>query len=101
MKKILSVIAALTISASFTIFAKDMKKAEYTLTPAMHCEKCEAKIKTRLKFEKGVSKIDANAKRGTLIVDFDADKTSADKIGKSLEKIGYKAKITKIESQQK
>ena len=40
-------------------FAKDIKTVVFTTTPQMHCENCENKIKSNLRFEKGIKSIKA------------------------------------------
>lgn len=97
MKKFLLTILSVFVFAAFAIAAKDIQKVEFTVTPAMHCEKCEAKIKNRLKFDRGVKKIDADSKRGTVIVEFDAEKINTEKICQSLKKAGYTATVKKNE----
>uniref|UniRef100_UPI004026F15A hypothetical protein n=1 Tax=Prevotella sp. TaxID=59823 RepID=UPI004026F15A len=36
------------------LFAKDIKTVVFTTTPQMHCAACENKIKSNLRFEKGL-----------------------------------------------
>ena len=93
MKKIILFTVA-TVMA-LTAYAKDIKTVTFTVDPPMHCEKCEARIKNQLKFEKGIKKIDASAEKQTVTVVYDADKTSTEKLSVSLKKIGYAAKIKK------
>ncbi|MBD5192655.1 MAG: heavy-metal-associated domain-containing protein [Barnesiella sp.] len=93
MKKIILFTVA-TVMA-LTAYAKDIKTVTFTVDPPMHCEKCEARIKNQLKFEKGIKKIDASAEKQTVTVVYDADKTSTAKLSVSLKKIGYAAKIKK------
>jgi len=93
MKKIISFLLLLFITTAIAASAKDIQKIEFSVVPAMHCEKCEAKIKNRLKFERGIKRIDANAKRGTVIVEFDSEKITREKISQSLSKAGYQAKF--------
>lgn len=94
MKKLILTILTIFAVTTFSLSAKDIKKIEFSVIPAMHCEKCETKIKNRLKFEKGIKRIDANSKRGTVIVEFDADKINTEKISQSLQKIGYTPRFT-------
>lgn len=93
MKKLLLFLVAAIMAV--TAFAKDLKTVTFTVDPPMHCEKCEARIKNQLKFEKGIKSIDASAEKQAVTIVYDADKTSTAKLAVSLKKIGYTAKIKK------
>lgn len=77
---------------SMTIMAKDIKTVIFTTNPQMHCENCENKIKSNLRFEKGVKAIETNIEKQTVTVKYDADKTTVDKLLKGFTKFGYTAK---------
>mgnify|MGYP003235412416 CR=1 FL=1 len=62
--------------------------------PELECGKCENKVKENLRFVKGVKDIQASAETQKITVVYDADKTTVEKIQKSLEKIGYKTRLT-------
>ena len=66
----------------------------------MHCESCENKIKGNLRFEKGVKNIETNIEKQQVVVTYDADKTSVEKLQRGFEKIGYDAKEVKAECKQ-
>ncbi len=72
--------------------AKDIKTVVVTTSPQMHCENCEKKIKNNLRFEKGIKKIETNVEKQTVTINYDADKTSEEKVLKGFEKFGYTAK---------
>ena len=72
-------------------FAKDIKTLVVTTTPPMHCESCENKIKGNLRFEKGVKKIETSIPDQTVTIEYDAEKTSAEKLIEAFEKFGYEA----------
>ncbi|MBQ4292924.1 MAG: heavy-metal-associated domain-containing protein, partial [Muribaculaceae bacterium] len=91
MKKIF-IISALALAATFAT-AKDIQTLVVTTNPQMHCENCEAKIKGNLRFEKGVKKIVTNLEDKTVKIEYDAEKTTPEKITESFSKIGYKAII--------
>lgn len=95
MKKSIISLLIIFIAACMNAAAKDIKSVELTVEPAMHCASCESKIKNRLKFEKGIKKIDASSKRGSVIVEYDAEKINTEKICNSLKKAGYQAKEKK------
>ena len=71
--------------------AKDIKTIVVTTTPQMHCESCENKIKGNMRFEKGVKKIETSILDQTVTIEYDADKTSVDKLIEAFKKFGYEA----------
>lgn len=87
----------LTFGLMFALFiqAKDIQTVVLTTMPMMHCESCENTIKSNLRFEKGVKKIETNLEEQTVTVTYDADKITPEEIVKGFEKFGYKARILK------
>lgn len=90
MKKFLFT-TALILSA-LTASAKDIKTVVLTTTPQMHCSGCENRIKENLKYVKGIKGIETSVKDQSVKVEYDADKTSVEKIKASLKKINFEAK---------
>lgn len=88
MKKILTL--ALLIMATAAM-AKNIKTAVLTTEPQMHCSGCENKVKNNLRFVKGIKQIETNLEKQRITVTYDADKTSVQKLIKSLKKAGYTA----------
>lgn len=78
---------------AITSFAKDIKTIIVTTNPQMHCEACENKIKSNMRFEKGIKAIDTNISRQEVTLTYDADKTTPEKLMKGFEKIGYTATV--------
>ena len=66
-----------------------------TTQPQMHCQGCENKIKSNLRFEKGIKSIETSVPNQTVTVQYNADKTTPEKLQKGFEKFGYKARILK------
>lgn len=86
---------------AITSFAKDIKTIIVTTNPQMHCEACENKIKSNMRFEKGIKAIETNISRQEVTLTYDADKTTPEKLMKGFEKIGYTATVkTGCEKQQ-
>lgn len=83
------------LAASFTVasFAKDIKELVVTTTPPMSCQNCENRIKGNIRFEKGVKKIETDLQDQRIIIEYDADKTTPEKIEKAFDKIGYKVEV--------
>lgn len=73
--------------------AKDIKTVVFTTNPIMHCANCENKIKTNLRFAKGVKDIQTNVAEQRVTVAYDATKTDAAKLQQAFTKFGYEAKV--------
>jgi copper chaperone CopZ len=86
-------LAAVALAANLS--AKDVKTLVVTTNPEMHCHNCENKIKSNIRFEKGVKKIDTSIEKQTVTIEYDADKTTPDKLIKAFDKFGYSAKEVK------
>lgn len=93
MKK--SILSLVMMMLAMVSFAKDIKTVVFTTTPQMHCEKCENKIKGNLRFEKGIKSIETSIPNQTVTVEYDADKTSVEKLKKGFGKFGYQARELK------
>ena len=87
--KTLFIALAVTLACS----AKDIKTVVLNTAPEMHCSSCENKIKSNIRFEKGVKDIVTNLADKTVTVTYDADKTDVDKIIEGFKKIDYVATI--------
>ena len=61
----------------------------------MHCESCATGITAMLKRTEGVVKVNVSYETREATVEYDAAKTSPEKIIESVEKMGYKAAIKK------
>ena len=93
MKKILLMFTMMMVA--MVSFAKDIKTIVFTTTPQMHCAACENKIKSNLRFEKGIKSIETSVSNQTVTEKYNADKTTPEKLQKGFEKFGYKARILK------
>lgn len=93
MKKLLYTAALAAMFAS-TAFA-ETKQAVYTVTPQMSCQNCENKIKSNLRFEKGIKNIETSLNDQTVTVTYDDTKTNSEKIIAGFKKVGYTAVATK------
>lgn len=93
MKK-LFIFSAMMLTTTAAL-AKDIKTVVLTTNPEMHCNNCEKKIKSNLRFEKGVKVIETDLRTKTVTIKYDADKTTVDNIIKGFKKIKYEAKEVK------
>ena len=71
MKK-LFIFSAMMLTATAAL-AKDIKTVVLTTNPEMHCNNCEKKIKSNLRFEKGVKVIETDLRTKTVTIKYDAD----------------------------
>lgn len=83
------------LMASVMTFAKDYKTVVFTTTPQMHCENCETKIKSNLRFAKGVKEIQTSVPDQKVTVTYDPAKTTPQKLVEAFDKFGYKARVLK------
>ncbi len=99
---LLAIIMLMAIPASITSTAKETNKETIVLTvnPPMSCQNCENKIKSNIRFEKGVGKIVTDLKAQTVTVTFDPRKTDKEKIIKAFKKIGYTASESCLKNQE-
>ena len=96
MKKIVLMFVMMMVAmVSFAKDVKTIKTVVFTTTPQMHCEACENKIKSDLRFEKGIKSIETSVPNQTVTVKYNADKTTPEKLLKGFEKFGFKARILK------
>ena len=91
MRRLSFTIFALSVSAA--LFAKDIKTVVLNTQPEMQCENCEKKIKSNIRFEKGVKSIKTNLNDKTVTIEYDADKTNVQNIIAGFKKIKYKATV--------
>jgi copper chaperone CopZ len=91
MRKILFVLAAIMITLSASAKSANDTTVVFKISPKMVCTNCENKIKNNIRYEKGVSAIEATAPGENVSVTYDKSKTSADKIITAFKKIGYEA----------
>lgn len=97
--KTLLMVIILTMIGCSTTFAqekkekKDSNKETVLFDVAMTCENCKKRIEKNIAYEKGVSDMEVNLTSMTVSVTFRNDKTSAEKLQKAFEKLGYTAKM--------
>ena len=75
------------------IAASNLRVVILTPTPQMHCESCETKIKSNMRFEKGVKKIETNIERQEVTITYDPKKNDVKGLQSAMKKIGYETKV--------
>lgn len=90
--KILSVLAVL-LMCTVSCMAKEIKTVVFKTSPEMHCANCEEKIKSNLRFEKGVKDIQTNLEDKIVTIRYDAGKTTVEQLIAGFKKIDYVATV--------
>ena len=83
----------LSLAIAAVCSAKDITTVVVNTAPEMHCSSCENKIKSNLKFEKGIKDIQTNLTDKTVTIQYDADKTNVEDIIAGFKKINYVATV--------
>ena len=63
-----------------------------TTQPQMHCQKCENKIKSNIRFVKGTKKISTSVDEQKVTIVYDSKKANYDDFVAAFKKIGYEIK---------
>lgn len=63
-----------------------------TTLPQMHCQNCEKKIKSNIRFVKGTRKIDTSVDEQKVTIVYDSKKADYDDFVAAFRKIGYEIK---------
>ena len=66
---------------------------EYTVNPPMSCQNCVDKIKTNMRFEKGIKKVNPQLELQVVEIEYDDTKTNPEAIRNAFAKIGYEAVV--------
>lgn len=70
---------------------KDIRKVVFLVS--LHCEKCVEKINGNIAFERGVRNMTVSLENQTVEIEYDAARTSVEKLTVALKKLGYEAKV--------
>ena len=90
MKK--SLIVAFMLVIAGKTFAATADTLTVTTQPQMHCENCEKKIKSNIRFVKGTKKIETSVDDQKVTIVYDARKAKYDDFVEAFKKIGYEIK---------
>ena len=95
MKKTIIIILSAMLAFSATAFAGPKKKAEIkdvTFIVHLHCENCVNKVKENISFEKGVKGLEVSLEKQTVVVKYDAAKTSVETLKAAIQKLNVPVK---------
>lgn len=100
-KKVVATFAVALLSLT-AVMAKDFQTVVFKVAQ-MECPNCERKVKSNIKFEKGVKEFTTDVKTQTVTITYDADKTNVEKLQAGFKKFKYEAVEVKNEknSQEK
>lgn len=82
----------MVVLLSATAYAETSTIA-FAVSPQMTCSNCEKKIKSNLRFEKGVKSIETSLKDKKVTVTYNPGKTSPEALTAAFKKIGYTATV--------
>ncbi|MGN0032421.1 MAG: heavy-metal-associated domain-containing protein [Candidatus Limimorpha sp.] len=71
-----------------------------TTTPPMHCQGCENKIKSNIRFVKGVKNIETSLPDQNVTIIYDGRKSKYEDFVAAFKKIGYEIKKTETTSEK-
>jgi copper chaperone CopZ len=88
MKKLMMLLLLLVTATVMN--AKDIRTLVVTTNPQMHCPRCENRVKTGLKDVKGIKSVETSVADQTVTIQYDAKKTSEEKLMNAMETVGFK-----------
>ncbi len=92
MKKFLSLAALAFCSLTASAGNAPADTLVVTTNPVMHCEGCENRIKSNIRFVKGTKKIITSVPNQTVTIVYDSKKSKYDDFVAAFKKIGYEIK---------
>ncbi len=91
MKHISTLLTLIAVSMTLAAANPREKSTTFSVNPPMHCSNCENKIKSNLRFERGVKAISTSIEDQTVTLRYDSAKTDTTRLIQSFKKIGYTA----------
>ncbi|MBQ8672713.1 MAG: cation transporter [Bacteroides sp.] len=92
-KRWMLTLAVALFSATF-VMAKDIRVVVFKVEQ-LCCEKCVAKVRKNIPFEKGVKGLETDISTKTVTITYDAEKTNIEKLQKGFAKFSYTAEFVK------
>lgn len=93
-RALLFLFAVVLLAGIAGVAVADAAQVDITIS-GMHCEGCATGIQTMLLRTDGVLKAEVSYDERRAVVQYDASKTSPEKLVAVIEKMGYKAKLKK------
>ena len=95
MKKSLIIIMTALMAFAVSSFAGPKKKGELkevTFNVHLHCANCVKKVQENIAFEKGVKDLEVSLEKQTVVVKYDAAKTSVETLKAAIQKLNVPVK---------
>ncbi len=99
--RILAVISFMIIPIALNAQAKSKANETVKYKTSIDCAACVHKIMTNLPQEKGIKDVKCDLATKEVTVTYQLEKNNPEEIKKSLEKLGYTAKIIPAENKEK
>jgi len=95
MQKLLIIILLAAVPVITKAQEKDKNVQTVKFTTSIHCEDCVNKIMTNLPREKGIKDVKCDVKTKEVTVSYNKEKNNPVEIQKTIEKLGFTAKVVK------
>ena len=89
MKKVLVIMLFVFLAALTALVKAENVKVVFSVEPQMTSQSSENKIKTNIRFEKGVSEVVTDFEAQTVTVTYDNTKTDVEKLAEAFKNLGY------------
>lgn len=93
MKKLLFITFSLFVAVA--AMAAGKATVYFSVTPRMNCENCENRVKSSLRYEKGVKTVQTSIVDQIVTVTYDPAKVNVAALQTAIKKAGYTATVTK------
>lgn len=94
MKKVILSLACILMICAAAIAAPKTKEIKTVVfDTSLHCENCVNKVFENISVEKGVKNLEISLEKQKIVVEYDAAKTSSEKLAAAIAKLGYKAEV--------
>ena len=99
MKKTIAIVIAALMVFSVSMSAGPKKKGEIRnvkFNVHLHCENCVKKVQENIAFEKGVKDLEVSLEKQTVVVKYDAAKTSVETLKAAIQKLNVPVKSVEL-----
>ena len=88
MKRFICLSVLCSFLSVLSVVAKDIRTVTFKVVQ-IECNNCKNKVLNQVKYEKGLKSIDVDVPTKTVVITYDAEKTSIEKLKASFDKIKY------------
>ena len=90
-KKVVTTFVVALLSTT-VLLSKDFRTVVFKVAQ-MECQNCERKVKSNIKFEKGLKELSTDVKSQTVTITYDAEKTDVKKLQAGFKRFKYEAVV--------